>query len=162
MANEIALLRRIAAARDDQSIGKASAFGWARLERAMDAVDEGTKSDKRRIHWHFGQMAAAALLAVIAWQAAVIPNMTSQQEAEADYQTAGEAAAEGHSIRVAFHPEASEGAIRSALLDADATIIDGPSALGLYRLGFADKGHQRDGVAKLRARDEIVESITEE
>lgn len=61
-------------------------------------------------------------------------------------------------LSVAFVPGASEADIREALQAAQARIVDGPSALGLYLLRV--KTEQRDAaLALLRSRTAVVESV---
>lgn len=60
-------------------------------------------------------------------------------------------------LKVAFEAQASERDIREALQAADARIVDGPSALGLYVLRVPSAGRDAS-LAALRARSAVVES----
>lgn len=63
-----------------------------------------------------------------------------------------------HIIRVAFGPEATEAQIRALLLELELTIVDGPSALGLYTLVAADEAARDAALHALRDSSQIVES----
>jgi hypothetical protein len=60
-------------------------------------------------------------------------------------------------ITVAFKPEASEQSIRQFLLANTASMVDGPSPLGLYTLRVPS-AQKQSTLAKLRAEQTIVES----
>jgi hypothetical protein len=60
-------------------------------------------------------------------------------------------------LKVAFAAQASERDIREALQAADARIVDGPNALGLYVLRVPSAGRDA-ALAALRARSAVVES----
>lgn len=64
-------------------------------------------------------------------------------------------------VQVTFKPDATEQVIRSLLLEMGASIIDGPSALGVYRLsltGNPDDAALDDAVEKLRRRSDLVDT----
>lgn len=60
--------------------------------------------------------------------------------------------------RVAFRPEAREDALRRLMLETDARIVDGPSALGLYTLAFPDRGARDAALDRYAVRSNLVES----
>ena len=64
---------------------------------------------------------------------------------------------QGHLVDVTFAPDAQEKNIRNLLLAIDASIVDGPSALGVYKLSIP-----RDvetAVKKLKAHKNLIESV---
>ena len=75
----------------------------------------------------------------------------------ARYAPVSEQPAAGFAVSVAFVPSSSEAAIRALLGEIDARISDGPSAIGLWQLSFADDPTRVAGLARLRAAS-IVES----
>lgn len=144
---------------EDPARGLSTAFGWARLSRAIDAE---TAAQQRAGRWptHFSgwQTAAAMLVAVAVWQFAAVPQLPGQA-GDAGYGMAGAPAPRAFVAQVAFRPRATELQIRQALLAVDASVVGGPSALGLYQLAFADAGALQAGVARLRAEGAVVEAI---
>lgn len=63
-----------------------------------------------------------------------------------------------YTIRVAFAADATEAEIRDLLISLDLTIVDGPSAIGLYSLAALDEAARADALAALQLRSDIVES----
>jgi len=144
---------------EDPERGLYAAFGWARLSRAIDAE---RAAQRRTSGWptHFSrwQTAAAVLAAVAVWQFAAVPQLPGWR-GEAGYEMAGAPAPQAFAAQVAFNPQATEPQIRAALLAADARVVGGPSALGLYELAFGDAAALETGVAQLRAQTAVVESV---
>ena len=65
--------------------------------------------------------------------------------------------AEGRIVNVTFAPDAQEENIRNLLLAVEASIVDGPSALGVYKLSI----HKNFAAAveKLEAHKNLIESV---
>lgn len=63
--------------------------------------------------------------------------------------------------QITFAPTATEAEIRALLLETGGTLVDGPSALGIYRLSFGDAKARDSGVARLKGA-RIVESVSAE
>ncbi len=63
-----------------------------------------------------------------------------------------------HAIRVAFGEGATEAQIRALLLELELTIVDGPSALGLYTLAAADEAARDAALIALQNAPQLVES----
>lgn len=131
--------------------------GWTSLERALD--------DERTVHrlvprlarlpaWSIG--AAAGLAAGFVLSLVVVSDVMFPGQG---YEVAAGPESRAFVAQVAFAPNATEASLRHALLAANAQIIDGPSALGLYRLAFRDEQALVDGIAGLRARTDLVETI---
>jgi hypothetical protein len=62
-------------------------------------------------------------------------------------------------VQIQFEPTATEALIRTLLQEVGATLIDGPSALGVYR-ARVEKADA--ALAKLRARAEVVKHAASE
>ena len=67
--------------------------------------------------------------------------------------------ADGASATVAFAPGASEAQIRALLIASGATMTGGPSALGLWTLGFSDEAARDAGLERMRSAAGVVESV---
>ena len=70
----------------------------------------------------------------------------------ARYAPVSERPAGGPTLSVAFLPEATEADMRALLQEIDARISDGPSAIGLWQLSFADDAARDAGLARLQGR----------
>jgi anti-sigma factor RsiW len=159
LAAEIALVKGVVKAGvADASRDRGSQLGWQRLSRAIDA-EAGRSSSFLPTQFSRWQVAAAAALAVAFGALASIPLASRNGEAPEGYVMAGEQPAHAFSAQTTFVSTAQEGAIRDALLDANAKIVDGPSALGVYVLAFKDAKAMETGVASLRAQTGLVESV---
>jgi hypothetical protein len=73
------------------------------------------------------------------------------------YEPAGLAGQDGV-LLVAFRPGAPYGQVSDLLLANDMAIIDGPSAIGLYRVRISESRSQEDALIALRAASSLVES----
>ena len=136
LAAELALVRGLAAAADAEADAPVPGeLGWARLSRALDAEPA---RPARRVGPRLWPLAAAAAAAVLVWQVVAVPIITGPRGGEPRYAPVSEQAATGSTVSVAFVPTASKSAIRALLAEAGARISDGPSAIGLWQLSFAD------------------------
>lgn len=150
-------------------------LGWARLNRALAereaqaaaAVANDNPAAGHRPLWRRHiiapwQAAAGIAVAVMAWQFAVVPTMNAvPAEQPSAYELAGEAPPVAHTVRVAFAPDATERELSTVLRAARARVVDGPSAVGLYTLGFADPEAKAHGKEVLAARTQIVAEVTD-
>lgn len=178
MAQELAWLRSTAA------LLRAQVENEARL--AQQPVDEGLRALMARIAhetprgnkppgWDecIGQWLrdvvgvrstgwAMGVMALVAVQAGVIAALLADPPA-AQVPLSGAATSTGVSsdqvlLTVAFRAQATESAMRSTLASADAQIVSGPSALGLYLV--AVPRDQADSMAtQLRAASAVVEAV---
>lgn len=135
-------------------------LGWARLSRAIGREARPPLWRRPVPLW---QAAAAVALFVGAYQltATLAPTLLGGAD-DVRYVTATGAdgpAAEGPSARVMFASDATEAAIRKLLRDVDARIVDGPSAVGFYRLAFTDEAARSAALGRLRAERAIVEVV---
>jgi len=113
-------------------------FGLARLHRALDAEQAsavGTanrqpvsvRPDRRAAVWAFGSAIAASLATILMLGA----GSPLEQDAETYYE---QASGEPPAVLVQFVPDASIAEVSDLVRAAGLTIIDGPSAMGLFRL----------------------------
>ena len=125
------------------------AFGWARLSRAID--EERPAQERPKALWRrqvpVWQAAACILVVVLAlpvgsqWLTntpdsarfvpATGPTTAQPGASETPVQQASA------TVRIVFAPTATAQAISDALQATDATIVDGPSAIGFFTLAFA-------------------------
>ncbi|GAK46611.1 conserved protein [Tepidicaulis marinus] len=128
------LLRDIRAEKQDAGNG----FSFAALPKAGRA---------------FAVAASLALAVITGFTAARITGE------EGSYRTAG--LSEAGTLQVIFEPSAAEGEIRALLLEHDLEIVEGPSALGVYRL--AQRGAQAQALEELRAvlaaKETLIQSV---
>lgn len=139
--------------RDEMRAGEAvqspGTFGLARLNRALDG-----ESGNRMPVWI--PVAVAASLAFAVAVAGTLYFVAPWAASEAVYvQASGEGAGD---LVVAFVPTATQEQIGALLLSQDLSIVDGPSALGFYRLSVADGAAPEQALAALRAARGIVDS----
>lgn len=164
-----------AAARDLQVEDAASsdpgAFGWARIERAIDAQSAARSANDNspsgRPVWFRNviapwQAAAAVAAAVLGWQVAVVPAITNPGADEAPaYELASGGEESEFTLRIAFTDTATEADLRAVLREVDARIVDGPSAIGLYTLSFADEAAKERAAQILAEQGDIVAEVAE-
>ena len=129
-------------------------FGLARLMRDIDRAAPARQPVVRRtgtlLPWGLAAAAAVALVAVGLGRFGF--------EESAPYTQASGGADETF-LTLAFQPEASQAQVSDLLLEYGLVIVDGPSAIGLYRV---DPGQGRDLAAlaaELRDREEVIESV---
>ena len=171
LAAEIALWQ---AAREvhGEDVAKAAPgeFGWARIEREIARTTEtsalvAANDDApfwKRPRFAAWQVAASVALAVLGWQVLVSPALTpASGDAPANYTLAGDQDPAAFTVRVAIQPGVSEAEMRALLGEVGAQIVDGPSAIGLYTLGFADAEAKADAVQQLEASGDVIAEVAE-
>jgi anti-sigma-K factor RskA len=159
LAAEIALMRGMAAAGESRgSEAVPGELGWARLSRAIEADERAAPVPAARPRPGLWQLAATAAAAVAVWQLAAVPLLTGNGGAPG-YAPVAEAPGTGLTATVAFAPDATEAEIRTLLTAIGAGVVGGPSALGLWRIGFADEAARDEGIEALQAEGELVETV---
>ncbi|MGG7566788.1 hypothetical protein ACQ5SO_11585 [Rhodovulum sp. DZ06] len=137
----------------------AKAAGWARLSAAIEDDRRMTPANSNR-RAGLLRMAAAAALAVGAWQVAVVPNLPASWTGGGGYApVTAPAPTEGPTLRVAFAPGAAAAQITALLQEVGAEVTGGPGALGLYRLRFADAAARDAAAETLAARTALVVAV---
>jgi anti-sigma factor RsiW len=127
-------------------------LGWQRLRLSLREAGRVAPGPG----WWKPAMAAAAL--IIAVQAAILVDLRPW---EGDFRPLSGPVEEGGLVQVQFHPSASMAEIRELLLQVDGRIVDGPSAVGLYRvrIGSGDASAQvvADALSVLHANGDLVD-----
>ena len=162
LSSEIAALR---AARQEFASevaeGDATA-GWERLSASIDQAEMNIPTPantSRAPRFAIWQVAAVVAAAIMVWEVAVSPQFETSDPAR--YQTVSEAAS-GPVLQVIFKEGAAIGEISALLQGIDGKISDGPSAIGLYRIGFADAEALRAAREALVQRTDLVETVLEQ
>lgn len=175
LAAELAFLRGLREeVRGREVANSPGEFGLARLRRsiAAEAPAEAAPAEapssvtplrapRTNAWWKVAAVAASALLVV---QTAVV---ILKPPAEEGYETVTLAgggppqALAGTVITIAFRPDAPEGEVRALLLDAGVVIIDGPSAIGFYRVAPIDADGADQAEELLRGSD-LIETLNRE
>jgi hypothetical protein len=112
----------------------------------------GSPGNQAWLGWLLAGQAAIAALVVMA----LAPRSPPATEVGAPYRTLGSAAVapSGNAI-VIFRPDTTEAALRATLVNADARLVDGPTASGAYVLNIAPAA--RDArIAELRRQPAVV------
>ncbi|VAW55043.1 hypothetical protein MNBD_GAMMA05-220 [hydrothermal vent metagenome] len=130
-------------------------MGLFKLKRQIKQQEQrDSKNSKLTSKWRTFAIAASLVLVV---QAGVMITMTQQQDAftplsGSDYSE--------NVIQVQFTSDAKESDIRALLLSFDASIIEGPSKNGLYRIRL----NQLDDkvIEQLQQQSNIIDFVTEE
>lgn len=134
-------------------------LGLKRLQKSIR--DEAAQSNMRpsaarqpSSRWRIAAIAACALLFL---QTAVTLPMWKDNDILTAASGTFSTVPAGQIVEITFVPTAREENIRALLLSIDATIIEGPSALGLYKLSIAK---DIDGaVLKLKSRKNLIETV---
>jgi anti-sigma factor RsiW len=121
-------------------------LGWMRLRR-----DARAQTRASRFRWQPALAAAAAVLIVL--QAAILVNFWPR---EAPITPLGATKPDGIVLQVRFRPNATEAHIRELLQQTGGTLIDGPGALGVYRVRIVTGADASNSLAKLNATKDVV------
>jgi hypothetical protein len=127
-------------------------LGLKRLQRQIKQSDASTiQASQPTPGWKWTAIAASLLL--------VMQTSTNMLPTD-NYQAAGEQPnliEQGTRLTVTFSPDVSEQQIRDLLIQHRITIINGPSALGVYQLLLKDKSVTT--LQQLKNRHDIFDSI---
>lgn len=129
-------------------------FGLARLHRTLDREQGRTAPAARRA---FRIEAVAAIAAVTALFVATATVLFQNRTLDY-YQASGTAPGydAARVLTVSFDPAAPLSAVNALLAEAGLTIVDGPSAIGLYRVAAVEDGSLDEIVALLEASGAIT------
>jgi len=123
---ELALLAELRTkVKQSMDTGAPDDLGLQRLLREARRTQRGPARPARRI------ALAVAAGVVIVVQAALIGWLATREPA---IEPLGESGPAGVVLQVRFDPAATEARVRALLQEHDAVVIDGPSALGIYRV----------------------------
>lgn len=132
-------------------------MGWARLSRELDHLElTNTPPIAANDNGGFWRYATLALGLVILGQWAFQSTRPSVAN-DPRYIPVTEAMQEA-CAQITFAESATEGQIRALLVSQKASIISGPSSLGVYRLSFASPQACHQGVSSLTVATDVVES----
>lgn len=157
LAAEVDLMRSVRAELEAGPSHENADAVWNKLSAVIDPTPQ-TANDNRKPWRQVLQYAAVAVIAVAAWQFAVVPRISEQP---GGFQAASEHAA-GFVLQVKFLESATMGQIIDMLRPLNGTITDGPSALGLVRVSFAQAELRQEALGVLNTRSDLVELVLEQ
>ncbi len=126
-------------------------IGFKRLQRSIDKENKVIAQKSMSNGWRFTAIAASLLL--------VVQSITTLMPTE-DYQAAGDQTINqpaGLTLSVTFSPDITEQQLREVLTQYRISIINGPSALGIYQLRLTHA--PKATLEKIKSRTDIFESI---
>lgn len=127
-------------------------LGLARLMREVKAEQRPARAATSAPSWWRGAMAAAVLVMLVQFGVIAV-----QWQPDAGYQPLSETGQEvGPVLQVRFAPAASLAEIQALLEQIEGRIVDGPGALGLYRIALPEEADHKAALATLKAADGIV------
>ncbi|HEX9626740.1 MAG TPA: zf-HC2 domain-containing protein [Acidiferrobacterales bacterium] len=153
--DELKLLKMVRAGVQSTPVEPPTEFGLKRLLR--DVRREAPHTARPRLWWQ-PALAAAALVIVI--QGMLLINLWPR---DSGIVPLGEPPI-AH-LQVRFAPQATEAEMRAVLAAVDGVIVDGPGALGLYRIrltGGADSEAVASALHTLRAQAPVVAEASPE
>lgn len=162
LAAEVATLRAVRREFASEDVGADAGAGWDRLSASIDRVEMNVPTPANAPgapRFAIWQVAAMIVAAVMVWEVAVSPQLETSDPTR--YQTVSEAAS-GPVLQVVFKADAPIGEIAALLQDVGGTIKDGPSAVGLYRVGFGDAASAEAALATLSTRTDLIETVLEQ
>lgn len=151
LADEERELRSLRDQMQNQTVGNSPGeLGLARLMRDIDRAQPAPLVEKRTV-WASLAASAVTALAIFGW---------TQMTNEPVYvQASGESAIEG--IEVLLHPNITVQELSDTLIDLELVIVDGPTALGIYRIG-PEAGQELSEVAnKLMGLTNVFDYVGE-
>lgn len=131
--------------------------GWASLSAAIDAEERRVPANENR-GFSLAQVAAIAAIAVIGSQ--LITTSFRPGDPGTGFVPAASDAS-GFILQVGFAQETTMGEMSPLLRELGATLVDGPSAIGLITLSFPDEAAQMAALEALRARPELVDIVSQ-
>jgi anti-sigma factor RsiW len=149
-------LRDCARCRDEAAFLDALRRGVKEIGRADEPGDLGRKRLLRDVRAQQGtrgtwwRPALAAAAAIIIVQGVLLVNFWPHQ---ASIGLLGGPKDKGLIVQIQFQPDAAEARIRALLQETGATLIDGPGALGIYRIRLE---RSDTALARLRSRTDVV------
>ncbi len=156
LAAEVDVMRAVQAELTDGPKHENADAVWDRISASIDA--QAAPANNNRSPWRqMLKYAAVAVLAIAAWQVAVVPRISAVPEG---FRTVSETS-EAVSIQVKFTETTTLVDISALLAPLDGRIIDGPGALGLVRLSFPDESLAEAARAVLESNATLVEFVAD-
>jgi anti-sigma-K factor RskA len=144
-----------------ESMPLETAHGWEALARRLDVVAPEPEPEPARpiaflrrpvrLGWAIAAQALAAALVF-----AVMTAVPGAPSAPIYHALGSRSAAAPANIVVLFDPQTSEQAMRAALIEADARLVDGPTATGAYMAHVAPERRDAALAALRRVREVVV------
>ncbi len=156
LAAEVDVMRSVRAELESAPKHENAAAVWDRLSAEIDATSNAA-NDNWRPFQQLLKYAAVAVIAVAAWQLTIGPRITGAPDG---FRTASEQPA-AFTFQVKFVETVTLAEIAGLLAPLGGTISDGPTALGLVSLSFADARMREEALETLEARPELVELVAE-
>ncbi len=153
LASEVKMMQAVRVELSQEGEALEGASGWERLSSSIDASRAPANDNRAPIRQLF-QMAAAAVLAVGVWHFGVAPSLNGG----GPYETVSEVAG-GPLLQVVFAGNAPLGEVTALLDQFEGQIIAGPTALGGYRVEFADTALRDAALAALTERRDLVRDV---
>lgn len=124
-------------------------FGLARLTREIDAETVQPAQSRAGFLGGFALAAALALAAFLSVTRLMTPPEPVYEQAS------GDAAA----LSVIFQPDVTQEQMTELMLELGLVIVDGPSALGIYRVAPLDERDLTALASSLRAADDVIDRV---
>ncbi|MEM1299516.1 MAG: hypothetical protein AAGH68_09565 [Pseudomonadota bacterium] len=146
------------ALRDEDAGNPPADFAWRKLQAAIEkeAAAEQRPGQPRTGWW---QVAAVLLGLAVLGQGAYISTISTGSN-DPSYRTASQSGQE-HVLAIGFAPGTDIADISALLRQANARVIDGPGASGLYRVTLASEGDQT-AARELFEASTLVEVVADE
>lgn len=154
LASEVKVMQAVRAelSEQDEALGS-NPDGWERLSNSIEASRAPVNDNRAPLRQVF-QMAASAVLAVGVWHFAITPYLSGDER----YETVSQETT-GPVLQVVFESSAPFGDVAELLAGFGGRITEGPSAVGAYRVEFADAA-QRDAAQQAFAeRTDLVTDV---
>ncbi len=132
--------------------------GWAELESRIDAAQTTAANENRPIRLGLLQVAAVSAFAVMAWHFVAVPQFTKDPSS---FETVSQEN-DGHIMQVVFRPDTTLAQTAAFLTQYKGSIFDGPGAVGVYRLRFADPEQLQMALKAAKANSELFEFVAAE
>jgi hypothetical protein len=163
---DVAGLARLRDAMQAQGMGQSpGAFGKARVMRDIARMEAAalvtatpvTAAPRRSAAPFTSMLAAATIAGLFAFG---IGWFSASEDAPFTLASGGTVApVQGPVLTVAFRPDATEAQIAALLRDNRLGIVEGPTAIGLYRVEVQASANLAELAARLRAADSVIESV---
>lgn len=138
-------------------------MGWARLSKAMNATPEplSEAANDKEVTPRFWKYAAACLAVAAIGQAGILGSLAVKSGNEdARYFPVSEASVPFHINISAAKNTVTQSDFTQALLETKGQVIEGPSALGLYKVKFETQSDCHAAASLLKSRSEIIETTS--
>lgn len=126
------------ALKPDTNAFEPSELGWAKLSKAIDQ-EEAEAEQVTASQPQFWKYAAAILAVAAIGQAGVLGSIAFKADDTAQYRPVSETPVQASTAKIGFNPSVTEEQLTKTLIHQQATIISGPSSLGLYEVAFESK-----------------------